>query len=211
MKLKIAIFLIMFSSLSSFTQEEKKVRFGVKAGVNLSNILHETYSVRADGDYKLGYQIGTFAKIKLVDNLYFTPELLYSIQGKKDLVMSTNESGNYYGFQKASIIEKNVLLPLLIHYYPMKGFNIYIGPQLDYFFDISVKMDSDEFQHTEVYSSSVSEYNFGVLGGIGYDFRSNLGVELRYNYGFNRINKPYRDELSTNNSVWMLNLNYTFN
>ncbi len=205
MKSKIVVLLLVFYSLSLFSQDEKKVRIGVKGGVNLSNILYKTDSRSVNGDFKFGYEMGIYCIIYLGNSFYLNPELLFSLQGKKVEIHATDENGEQLSFDKIYFNEKNIIMPMLIRYFPNEKLNFLLGPQLAYF--VSGKA---EYTGVDIYNNNTYNYNpsLGVVGGIGFDFNKNFGLELRYNFGFNRNKiKNYR----TNDSVWMLNLNYTFN
>ena len=55
----------------------QEVKFGVKAGLNMSTVQGGYYS----GAVKPGFHIGGLAEIKLNDKFAIQPELLYSLKG----------------------------------------------------------------------------------------------------------------------------------
>ena len=55
------------------------VKFGAKAGLNLSNFTGDVENTST----KVGFQVGGFAEIKISEKFAVQPELLYSLQGTK--------------------------------------------------------------------------------------------------------------------------------
>ena len=68
----------------SFAQEEVKsvadVKFGVKGGMNLANIVGDD---AGDANNYVGFNAGFFVEIPITNKLTFQPELIYSAQGSK--------------------------------------------------------------------------------------------------------------------------------
>ncbi|WP_456314955.1 outer membrane beta-barrel protein [Pseudomonas shirazensis] len=68
-----AIAVMAFGSMNA-----QETRFGVKGGLNLSNIVGGD----VDGTKSLvGFHVGGLAEIKITDKFAIQPELLYSAQG----------------------------------------------------------------------------------------------------------------------------------
>lgn len=211
MKFKILILSIALTSLSllSFSQEQKKFAFGVKGGVNLSNIIFRTEQKNLDGNFKPSFQIGAFSKIYIRGDFWIVPELMFSSQGMNDSITITGTDGFPTGPYKIMFIENTIILPILIKYYPTDNLSLFTGPQVDYLFLMKAKENYEELPDHE--GEYVSDFNYGVLIGAGFDITSKIGIEAHYNYGFNRFDKSGRESgLRRHNSVWMLNLNYTF-
>lgn len=200
----------------------QKVTFGVKGGTNLAAFT-ENFDSAFDYKYKLGFQFGGFAIIQLADKLYLQPELLYSLQGTKyslntiAVVLPQTPNIMLKEVKNVNLNESTLILPIMLKYFVIENLAIEIGPQLDYFFLISgerIVFLRDGFGITRE-RKNTSDFNFGVNLGVGYDINENLGLGVRYNYGFNRL---FRGELSAydngfkrRNSIFSLNLEYRFN
>ena|GEM_PF-5083442 len=178
----------------------------------------------ADYRYKLGFQIGGFAKIELSDKLYLQPEILYSLQGSKldidilsSLLPQTDPSALPSNATNTRVNESNIVLPVMLKYYIINKLNLEIGPQLDYLFWVSeenIQFLQDEASVVND-SGSTSDFNFGLNLGVGFDFNEKAAVGLRYNYGFNRLFKGELSEFNNGdrlrNSVFQFNFEYRFN
>ncbi|MHA7059067.1 porin family protein [Aquimarina sp. M1] len=118
----LAIALIGFTTISN----AQSLKFGVKGGVNFSNINGD-----ADLDSRTGYHIGFVGQFGIADKFAIQPEVLYSAQGADD----------------RDIDYLNV--PILVKYKFLKFLSFEAGPQ----FGIVV---NDDFETGEPESFDVS-------------------------------------------------------
>lgn len=187
--------------------------------------IHDNFESPIEKKYKLGFQLGGFAKIGLSEKFYLQPELLYSLQGTKfgefDLTfiqLPQNDLDDLFA-QKVdggSQNESNIILPIILRYYFNEKFFVGFGPQLDFLFH--TKADdfkiNDNGRITYNDSSSESKFNFGLNLGVGYYFNEKMGLNFRYNYGFNRLDRSNQAtskyDLVSRNSVFSLSLEYQF-
>lgn len=173
----------------------QSTRFGVKGGLNLSTFV--------GGDVEnakslVGFHVGGFAEIKVVDKFFIQPELLYSAQGTKiDGVL-----GDDYD------VKLNYLnIPVLAKYYIVDKFSVEAGPQLGVL--LSAKLEGDDVK------KETRSVDFGFNVGAGYNFTDNLSIGLRYTIGLSPISdKDINDEDqyidSAKNSNLALSLAYKF-
>lgn len=172
----------------------QKTRFGVKGGLNIT-----TY---AGGDYwdansLVGFQVGGFAEIKVIERLAIQPEILFSTQGAN----LDTPFGDYD--EKLNYIN----VPVLAKFYITKQFTVEGGPQLGFL--VSAKQDGHDAK--DDYKSVDTGFNFGA----GYNFTDNFSVNLRYTVGLSNIldyEVNNADEYfdSPKNSVLALTLGYKF-
>ncbi len=74
--------LLLFVTIALFgltANNAQEVKFGAKAGVNITNVSGDAPGQKA----RTAFHLGGVAKISLTDKLSFQPELLYSLQGYK--------------------------------------------------------------------------------------------------------------------------------
>jgi hypothetical protein len=215
---KILLIILAVATLQNVISQN--VVYGLKGGTNFSTILTD-FESPLEYKYKAGFQIGVFVKFKIADNLYFQPELLYSLQGTKydiimtDIIQSQDHSDPLFEDNITGIKsnESNIILPLLLKYYFNEKFNFQFGPQLDYMFNVTadnIEYDGGEIVVNGKNSKSVSEFNWGMDLGAGYDFNKRIGLDLRYNFGFNRSDLG-NSEFRFGNSVFQINIEYRFN
>jgi Outer membrane protein beta-barrel domain len=91
--------------LSATTRlHHKGVRFGVKAGFNVSTVYWDI-----EYDPTIGFCIGGLADFTVSKKIHIQPELLYSMEGFKDASISY------------------LRLPIMVKYYTTNRFNIQLG------------------------------------------------------------------------------------
>ncbi len=175
----------------------QQTRFGVKGGLNLSNW--------AGGDVEdtkslVGFHVGGFAEIKIIEKLAIQPELLFSTQGTKI------DGGSFFGDFDVKTNYLNI--PVLAKYYIVEKFSVEAGPQLGVL--LSAKVDGEDVK------DSFKTVDFGFNLGAGYHFTENVSLNLRYTIGLSPLSDDadiedegdYYD--SAKNSVLALSFAYKF-
>ncbi len=201
-----SIFIIMtlFISALGFSQ----IRYGVKAGINGTNIMHyHQYS-----NTRVGLQLGGYAQIPLDDEsrFYLQPELVYLQHGEK------NEGD---GYQEKYFLNY-IAVPVMLKYYVgdnLSTFFLEFGPQFAY----NITQDTST---TLTIPSALSRY--GAMGddiakfdislglGAGYSINREIEMAARINYGFTDV---YPDTIGENSAkvnvgtTIAFSLFYTFN
>ena len=183
------IFLILVCA-STFAVANAQVSFGVKGGLNLSNVVGDD----AEGaKAKVGYHVGLLAGIPVTSNFSVQPELVYSAQGAK-----YEEAGE----DDVNLNSGYLNIPVLAKYSAASGFYGVTGPQLGFLLSAKAKQGDDKTDVKEFYKSTDFSWAFGV----GYKTSSNLGFDLRYNLGLSSLDKD--DEGKVKNSVFQLGVFY---
>ncbi|MFH6944504.1 porin family protein [Flavobacterium sp. FlaQc-50] len=173
----------------------QKTRFGVKGGLNVSTFAGGNYW---DAKSLVGFHVGGFAEIKIIERLAIQPEVLFSTQGAK-----LESFGNSDIDAKLNYIN----VPVLAKFFITKQFTVEAGPQIGFL--VSAKEESRDAK--DFYKSVDLGFNFGA----GYNFTDNVFVNLRYTVGLSNVGdynvedtEEYFD--SPKNSVLALSLGYKF-
>ncbi|CAC9974126.1 PorT family protein [Flavobacterium sp. WLB] len=181
----------------------QEVKFGVKAGVNLTTLTGDI----EEASSKVGFHVGGFAEIKLSDKFSIQPEVLYSTQGAK-------EKGEFEFNGDVYDVEMNYKLayinvPVLAKYYVAEKFSLEAGPQIGFLVSAKGKATVLGNSEEDDIKDGFESIDFGVDFGAGYDFTENLSVGLRYNLGLANLAKDAED-YKINNSVFSLSVGYKF-
>ena len=173
----------------------QQTRFGIKGGLNVTSFAGGNYY---DAKSLVGFQVGGFAEIKIIERLSIQPEVLFSTQGAKF------DGGSLGDFDdKLNYIN----IPVLAKFYITKQFTVEGGPQLGFL--VSAKSDGEDSKDN--FKSVDTGFNFGA----GYNFTDNVSVNLRYTVGLSNIADYNTDTAqqyydSPKNSVLALTLGYKF-
>ncbi|MFH7018165.1 porin family protein [Flavobacterium sp. FlaQc-47] len=175
----------------------QSTRFGVKGGLNLSNIVGGDVE---DSKSLVGFHVGGFAEIKIADKFAIQPEILYSAQG------STFDGGPLFGDVDLKLNYLNI--PVLAKYYIVPKFSVEAGPQLGVL--LSAKSEGEDVK------DGFKSVDFGFNVGAGFHFTEDLSINLRYTIGISPIaensdvdnEQEYYD--SAKNSNLALSLAYKF-
>ena len=109
-----------------FTAKAQDVHFGVKGGVNVSQ-LHFNDNISSDS--KVGLNLGVLAHIHTYSkNWAIQPELFYSMEGAKNV----DNSGVTYNLNYLNV-------PVLLQYMFENGFRLEGGPQIGFLLSANTK------------------------------------------------------------------------
>ena len=182
-KLLLGAALAVFAFTNVNAQE---VKFGVKAGVNLSSISGDETD---DVDGLTSFHIGGVAEIVFSEKFSFQPELMYSAQG--------------YSIDDVDVKLDYISVPLMAKYYVAEGFSIEAGPQIGIL--ASAKAEDEDIK------DFISGVDFGVGAGVGYKMDSGLNFAARYNLGLSNINDGEgSDDFKNQNSLLQLSVGFMF-
>lgn len=162
------------------------VRLGVKAGANFSNIIKDNGNNNFKSDYIVGYNAGITLDIKLLENLAFTPELLYATKGYK-----LENSGIFAGTftQTTHFIE----VPFLASIKLTEGLNLVAGPQVSFLLSTNNKFSNDfgtvEQEAVEDESDRFKKSLVGGVIGARFDLNNRVGIFGRYALDFQKNNE----------------------
>lgn len=177
---------------------------GLTAGGTYSSFLGSDASIY-NTKYKLGYQGGLMADLRLTDHLALHPELLYVLKGSDFEAAARNRRLTYLD------------MPVLVRYYTgaaFSGNSFYAeaGPQASYL--LTAKNEDKK--------SVKAEFNTWALNfvlGAGYRLGNGLSLGLRYDVGVTDIYQPVPAATSfgrgdfqqnTKSDVFSLLLGYSF-
>lgn len=148
--MKKLLFFTLFLSFSfpGFSQAD----FGIKAGVNFSNIDFNIRSASPEG--RVGFNLGTFVDFKLSRSFHLQPEVLYSREGIKEGII------DYLN------------IPATLKWYFVEGIHLDAGPQL------GILVDAEGGTHglKSTNFSTVFGLGYETPGGFMIDTRYALGV-----------------------------------
>ena len=175
--------LVLTTSLAVNAQsEDSNAEFGVKGGLNFSNLYTEDVD---DNNALTSFNAGVYAKLPITDAFAIQPELLYSRKGA-ELVYNNALAEGTAKF-KLNYIE----LPILLKINLTNSFNIHAGPYFAYLIDAQVtnENESGTLNFEETYNNDdFNKFDYGLSAGVGLDFQS-LGFGIRYNYGLQTVGK----------------------
>ena len=161
---------------------QAQVTFGLKGGVNLSNVGGKD----AEGASSLiGFHGGVQAGIPLVNGISLQPELFYSAQGSK-IPVTADGDGDEIIATKANVHLNYLSLPLLVQYRHASGFQVQTGPQLSYLLSAKVKANGQSMDLKDDFKKTDLAWTLGVGYAIA---DGKIGFNIRYNFGLSKLGK----------------------
>lgn len=160
---------IAFVCATSLLSAKAQVKFGVKAGVNISNFTGDV----SENKSKLSLNAGAYAKIPLFASFSLNPEVLFSGEGSK--------------FDEGSIDVKYntnyINVPVLFQYNHASGFFAHTGPQIGFLIGAKAKADGNSQDIKELFKKT----NVSWAVGAGYITKLGIGANIRYNLGLANV------------------------
>lgn len=178
--LVLGLVLMLFISFpGAQAQAERPVRFGLRAGINFSNLKFTNGPETGTGaSWKEGLSLGGLMVVPVSRRFSLQQEYLYSEIGGE--VEGTNKN---YVFQYFS-------LPLFLRWEPGRKLALMAGPQFGLL--INAKEDSDKIPSDQI---QMEERSLGVTLGAEYGFLKSFGITARYMLGLNNIDLGQFSEL----------------
>ncbi|MFV8271362.1 porin family protein [Flavobacterium sp. GT2N3] len=181
-KLIFASLVVTCLTLTSASAQDNATKFGVKGGVNFSNLYTDDVY---DNNVLTGFNVGFFAKLPLSNNIALQPEISYTGKGAELVYSNALVSGTAQF--KLDYIE----LPLLLVVNVTKNFNIHAGPYAAYMVSAKTtnKSDSGSYNFEDnIDTNNFNRFDAGLAGGVGIDLEA-ISFGVRYNYGLTKIGK----------------------
>ena len=185
-------------ALTASAQEKGDVRFGVTAGMNVSNITD------SEMDSRIGFHVGAKAEYNITDNLYGNAALLFSQKGCK------KEEGGVERTSNPGYLE----LPIHIGYRFKMGDKVSIFGETGPYFAYGI-CGKDKLEGTGVADYDVKffdydnvnkfDFGWGVKAGVEY---ANFQIGLGYEYGITKVFDI--DDVKPHNSNFMVSVAYMF-
>jgi Outer membrane protein beta-barrel domain len=173
-----------------------QVRFGVKAGYNLSSLIYSGTLTLEGEKSKSGFYAGIFASVPFSKSFSLVPELFYSSQGAN--------YQNSYGNGNLSYDYFNI--PVLLRFKMKMGIYFETGIQTGILLSANEKNNGTT---TEIMYKTYST-DFAWPVGLGYQIPGrHFGIDLRYNLGLINVLKSGSDA-NVKNSVFQFGIFYLF-
>jgi hypothetical protein len=182
MKKLILSTLAIFAFSVSQAQTNDGASFGIKGGINFSNLYTEDVD---DNNVLTSFHAGIFISLPLTSFIAIQPEFLYSRKGA-ELVYDNAFAQGTAKF-RLNYLEVPVLLKLNI----TENLNFQAGPYFAYLIDADIKNESAggglDFQES-FNNDDFNKFDYGLAIGAGFDFDT-FGFGIRYNYGLANVGK----------------------
>lgn len=152
---------------SNETDNREKFQFGLKAGLNYSNVYDEQ-GEEFDADAKFGFVGGLFVAIPIGKYFGIQPEVLISQKGFRG---SGVILGNKYSFTRTTTY---IDVPLQFMLKPSEFITILAGPQFSYLMnqrDVFTSSFVSYEQEQEFKQDNIRKNVFGVVGGFDINLR----------------------------------------
>ncbi len=191
--------LLLVAAIAVFgiTSLTAQVSFGVKAGLNITNIAGDDVE---DTDSKIGFHVGGFAEMPISEQLSFQPELLFSTHGSKFID----------GDDELKINSNYINLPLMLKYNVSDVFGIEFGPHVGFLIDSEFESGGASIDAKDYFKS----IDFGINAGFSYYFSENVFAQARYTMGladvFEESDFTGDQSVDAKNATFSVSIGYKF-
>lgn len=165
---KIVVTLLVFCTIAGGIQAQS-ITPGVKGGISIADISN------VNGDNRISGHVGLFIHDKINRFWAIQPEILYSGEGQKYMVLN----------QEYTIALSYLQIPLMFQFYPIRQFYVEFGPQMAFLLAANLKYNDNKTEIDDDYKKVAFNMGFGA----GIQVTSKIGFYARYNTGLSDITK----------------------
>lgn len=212
--MKKLIILLLAVFLISSVSETYATTFGVKGGLNLSNMFMKDNSGTYSTEFEMlpGFQIGATAEFDINEKYAFETGLLFATKGYK---FEHSVAGEEY----SSTLTLNYIdIPLAGKgYFNVQNFDVYglLGAYIGYGIGGTASSDYDEQEDEDISFGSeqgddFKPFDFGLLIGAGVQYQK-FEFGLSYALGLANLSVYDDDDMKVNNRVISVTVGYKFN
>ncbi len=173
---------VLFFSVVALSSAQESNSFGIKGGVNFSNLYTEDVD---DRNILFGFNAGLVAVLPFSDFLAVQPEILFSGKGAE------LKYNNAFVEGKAKFRLNYIEVPILLRVNLTNNFSIQAGPYIAYLIDANIKNETNNElfdAEVELDTDDFKKIEFGLSGGAEFEF-SPISIGVRYNHGLSNIGK----------------------
>ena len=226
----VLLIIISFLCIPSFAQravekpDRLKPQIGIRAGLNLSNVLEEEdNSINSKGyDILIGFHASIFVKIPMSKRFAFEPGIMISRKGFQNSETWTDSIGQFHDFYEIqSLYYIDIPLTFTVsQHFGSFGLHGAVGPYVGIGIAGSIY---DEDKIDGVKSETDNKISWGVTEGkddfkhMDWGFTFGMGVEIKsiqisfyYDLGMGNISVDRENGLTINNKVARISLAYIF-
>lgn len=181
-KISILIIAVLFISANATAQLSQ---FGVKAGVNFSNM---TVDNSDDNTLKTGFHAGAFGRMGISESFSLQPELLYTTKG------FTNSYDALIAEGEAKINLNYIELPINLVYHLARDFSFQFGPYFGYLANANVSSSNELLNFFQIDTddnidrSRFKPIDIGLTAGLDFTMQQFI-FGFKYNLGLTKVAK----------------------
>jgi len=222
--MKKILFILIAIVIGFETQVSAQVsplKIGIRGGVNVADWRGdavESFSELAElsSAFKTesftGFHAGVNLEIPVTAGFSIEPGLYYSVKGMR--VSQTILEGGFLNL-KGEITSKlhYIELPVLAKVYLTEGFYLTGGPQVGFLASNKMHAEAGILGFSVGDSFDVNagfrKVDFGLVGGIGYQFRNGININAFYDHGLSTLDEGNSD-IDAYNRAFKFSLGYQF-
>ncbi|MEQ8243726.1 porin family protein [Fulvivirga sp.] len=170
--------IIICATLFFMTHISCGQHFGIKAGLNYSNLVPDPD--QKYGDFKTGLHFGVFSTFRITEVIYLRPEIHYSQKGYS---LELPPGGIADGLTSHM---SYLTVPIAIEIQAIKKLSLHLGTELGYL--LSVKEDP-ELPGSENPIDTWNRSDVGLLAGFNFQITEKIQCDFRYVYGLSSVSK----------------------
>lgn len=180
------------------SNKQSTISFGLKAGVNLSNV-YDTQGQDFVAKGTAGFAGGGFVTIPLGELFAIQPEVLYAQKGFKG---NGTLLGSSYSYERTTSF---LDIPLLFAIRPVKFVSIVVGPQYSFLLSEKNTFNSpivNTLQEQEFKNENIRKNILGITGGADLNVTDNAVIGLRAGWDLQQNNGDGSSTSPRYRNVW---------
>ena len=185
------------------TAAAQDVGGGIKAGINVANIIFEAEDAEINFDRRTGFVGGLFLVWPATTRAALQVEALYSQKG------SELEEMGARGSVDLDYFEIPVLLRMSSDRSAKSSLHVFAGPSAGVRLRARTKASFQGESMEEDISDDIERLDFGAVVGAGLEFNRFI-IDGRYTWGLVNINKEDADEVKVKNRVFSVMAGFRF-
>jgi len=199
-------------------------KIGIRAGLNVSDWSGDAVnSVMDVADFangavtkemKPGFHVGMYATLPISPGFAIEPGISYSEKGTKLVGTMPFEALDFLNARVTATSRMAYIdVPVLAKAYLTPGFYLYAGPQASFLVSNNARVEASAlgfsaYKQDFDIKDQFRTVDFGVVGGLGYQFDGGFGLSAGYDYGLSSLDKNNR--FDAQNRVIKASINYSF-
>lgn len=166
-------------------QAQEGPRVGFKGGLNLSNLYVDEAN---DENARIGWHAGFYAQLLSTEAFAIQPEFNFSTKGTG--ITYGTIGGNGINIENDTKFILNYIdIPVLAVFKLGEVAEIHAGPYWAYLVSAQIKNNAGDpnNEFNTVDRDNFDKWDYGLVGGIGFNLGKGAQLGARYNYGLNKI------------------------